>query len=406
MRAYERFIKYVKVNTMACGDSESVPSSKCQFDLASLVVDELKAVGVSNAFCDEKCYVYASIPATEGYESTPSIGFIAHLDTVDDFPGDTVKPKTIENYDGNDVELGAGRVLKVSDFPHLKGLAGRTLITTSGDTVLGSDDKAGVAEIITAVERIVKENIPHGKICIGFTPDEEIGRGADHFDVEGFGADFAYTVDGGEEGEVVYENFNAASAVFEINGFNIHPGSAKNKMINASLVACEINSMLPTGETPRDTEDYEGFYHLCELRGDVSFATLEYIVRDHSAECYNARCATLRHIEKLINEKYGDGTVKLTLREQYRNMLEKIVPCMHVVDTAVNATRALGVEPIIRPIRGGTDGARLSFMGLPCPNLGTGGYGCHGPYEHISAEGMDTVVEILLGIVRSYAENK
>lgn len=403
MRAYERFIEYVKIHTMGCEESETVPSTVRQFDLSKILVEELKKIGVENAFCDDKCYVYASIPATAGYENTPSVGFIAHVDTALDFSGENVEPKIIENYDGNDVELGSGRTLKVAEFSHLKSLKGRTLITASGDTLLGADDKAGVAEIVTLAERLINENIPHGKICIGFTPDEEIGRGADHFDIKRFGADFAYTVDGGPEGEVVYENFNAAGARFDITGVSIHPGHAKNMMVNAALVACEINSMLPAGDTPRDTEAYEGFYHLCDMKGSVTEATIEYIVRDHSAECYASRLATLRHIEKLINEKYGEGTVKLTIKEQYRNMAEKIIPCMHIVETALEASRSCGVEPVIEPIRGGTDGARLSFEGLPCPNLGTGGYGFHGPYEHITAEGMDTVVDILTEIVRIYS---
>lgn len=406
MRAYERFIKYVKIDTPACEASESVPSSACQFELARALVDELHEIGVDNAVCDEKCYVYASIPATEGYEGAASIGFIAHMDTVEDFPAEGIKPMIIEGYDGGDVELGNGRYLRVSEFPHLSGLKGRTLITASGDTILGADDKAGIAEIITLAETLVNGNIPHGKICIGFTPDEEIGRGADFFDVKRFGAEFAYTVDGGPEGEVVYENFNAAGAVFDIVGVNIHPGASKNKMVNAALVAFEINSMLPTGQTPRDTEGYEGFFHLCSMEGQVSSAKLEYIVRDHSFELFEAKLATLRHIEKLINEKYGQGTVKLTLREQYRNMLEKIKPCMHIIETACDATRQAGIEPRISPIRGGTDGARLSFEGLPCPNLGTAGYAGHGPYEHITAEGMDKVVEILVNIVQKYAEKK
>jgi len=403
MKAYERFLKYVKVHTMGCEESETVPSTSRQFDLAKILVEELKKIGVEDALCDDKCYVYASIPATDGCENAPSVGFIAHVDTALDFSGENVIPKIIENYDGNDVELGNGRTLKVSEFANLKSLKGRTLITASGDTLLGADDKAGVAEIITLAERLINDNIPHGKVCIGFTPDEEIGRGADHFDVKGFGADFAYTVDGGPEGEVVYENFNAYSARFDITGVSIHPGHAKNRMVNAGLVACEINSMLPSGETPRDTEGYEGFYHLCDIKGCVTEATLEYIVRDHNADCFAGRLATLRHIEKLINEKYGEGTVKLTLKEQYRNMAEKIAPCMHIVETAIEATKACGATPRIEPTRGGTDGARLSFEGLPCPNLGTGGYGFHGPYEHITAEGMDTVVDILTEIVKRYS---
>lgn len=398
MRAYERFLGYVKINTMSCEESDSVPSSARQFDLAHALVKELEAFGIE-AECDEKCYVYAHIDATAGLEGLPAVGFVSHLDTIPDFSGKNVCPRVIADYDGENVDLGYGRVLSPADFPHLSGLAGRTLITASGDTVLGADDKAGIAEIMTLVERLVKENIPHGRICIGFTPDEEIGRGADCFDVKRFGADFAYTVDGGPEGETEYENFNAASAEFSVTGFNIHPGSAKNKMINAALVACKINSMLPSGETPRDTEGYEGFFHLCSMKGDCSAATLDYIVRDHSAGSFDARLATLHHIEKLMNEKYGEGTVKLTVREQYRNMREKIEECMYVVDIACSAARDAGIEPLVIPVRGGTDGARLSFMGLPCPNLGTGGYACHGPFEHITAEGMDRVVDILVSVV-------
>lgn len=405
MRAYERFLGYVKMNTMSCEGSDTVPSSDHQFDLAHALVKELRSLGI-DAESDDKCYVYAHIDATDGLEALPSVGFIAHLDTIPDFSGENVLPKVIYDYDGGKVDLGHGRVLSPEAFPSLKALAGRTLITASGDTVLGADDKAGVAEIMTLAERIIFEKIPHGKICIGFTPDEEIGRGADCFDVDRFGADFAYTVDGGKEGEIDYENFNAASAEFSVKGFNIHPGSAKNKMINAALVACEINSMLPSGETPRDTEGYEGFFHLCSMKGDCSSASLDYIVRDHSAGNFESRLSTLRHIEKLMNEKYGEGTVSLDIREQYRNMREKIEECMYVVDIACDATREAGAEPLITPVRGGTDGARLSFMGLPCPNLGTGGYACHGPFEHITAEGMDKVVDILVSIVGQVADGK
>ena len=403
MKAYERFLKYARMHTTSDEISGTHPSSSIQFTLAHHLVEELKALGIS-AECDEYCYVYATIPATEGCENVPAIGFIAHMDTAPDFCGENVFPRIIESYDGEDVELGEGRVLKRSDFPHLAELKGRTLIVTDGKTLLGADDKAGIAEIMTLAETLIEKNLPHGKICIAFTPDEEIGEGADHFDVARFGADFAYTVDGDAEGGIEYENFNAAGAVFEINGFNIHPGSAKDKMINASLIAMEINSLLPADEIPSKTEGYEGFFHLTDMEGCVERATLKYIIRDHSAESFAMRCEKVRQIEKQINATYGDGTVVLTLKEQYRNMEEKIRPCFHVVETAKKAVLEAGLEPIIKPIRGGTDGARLSFEGLPCPNLGTGGYAFHGPYEHITVEGMDKAVEILLGIVRLYQE--
>ena len=403
MKAYERFLKYARMHTTSDEVSGTHPSSSIQFDLARLLVDELKAMGIS-AECDEYCYVYATIPATEGCENVPAIGFIAHMDTSPDFCGENVSPRIIENYDGEDVELGEGRILKRSDFPHLADLKGRTLIVTDGKTLLGADDKAGIAEIMTLAATLIEKDLPHGKICIAFTPDEEIGEGADHFDVARFGADFAYTADGDAEGGIEYENFNAAGAVFEINGFNIHPGSAKDKMINASLIAMEINSLLPADEIPSKTEGYEGFFHLTDMEGCVERATVKYIIRDHSAESFAKRCELARQIEKKINVAYGEGTVVLTLKEQYRNMEEMIRPCFHVVETAKKATLAAGIEPIIKPIRGGTDGARLSFEGLPCPNLGTGGYAFHGPYEHITVEGMDKAVEILLGIVKLYQE--
>ena len=401
MRAYERFLKYAKMHTTSDEGSGTHPSSSIQFALAHSLVDELKAMGIS-AECDEYCYVYATIPATKGCENVPAIGFIAHMDTSPDFCGENVSPRIIKNYDGEDVELGEGRILKRSDFPHLAELKGRTLIVTDGKTLLGADDKAGIAEIMTLAATLIEKELPHGKICIAFTPDEEIGEGADHFDVARFGADFAYTADGDVEGGIEYENFNAAGAVFEVNGFNIHPGSAKNKMINASLIAMEINSLLPADEIPSKTEGYEGFFHLTDMAGCVEHATVKYIIRDHSAESFAKRCETVRQIEKQINATYGEGTVVLTLKEQYRNMEEKIRPCFHVVETAKQATLAAGLKPVIKPIRGGTDGARLSFEGLPCPNLGTGGYAFHGPYEHITVEGMDKAVEILLGIVKLY----
>jgi len=407
MRAYERFLKYVKYHTTSDGDSGTHPSAEREFTLARALCEELCGIGCDNAYVSDNCYVYAKIPATKGYEAAPKIGFIAHIDTAPDFSGENVNPQLIENYNGEDIPLSdSGRVLSPKNFPSLKTLVGRTLITTDGKTLLGADDKAGVAEIMTAIEKIIKEGIPHGGISVAFTPDEEIGEGATLFDVAGFGADFAYTVDGGAEGSLEYENFNAASADFTVNGLNVHPGSAKDTMINASLVAMEINSMLPEYETPSHTDGYLGFYHLTDMKGNVERATLSYIVRDHDRDIYEKRKETLREIEAKINKKYGTGTAILTLKDSYRNMKEKILPCMHLVETATEAARLAGAEPVTEPIRGGTDGARLSFMGLPCPNLGTGGYAFHGPYEHISAEGMDIATEIILNIIKIYSKKQ
>lgn len=401
----QRFLRYVKVHTKSDDNSTTTPTTACQFALADMLADELRAMGCVNVRRDDVCYVYAEIPATAGYEDKHTLGFIAHMDTSPDFCGEGVNPQIIENYNGEDLPLGnSGRVLSKALFPHLPTLAGRTLITTDGNTLLGADDKAGVSEIMALAERIIEENIPHGKIVIGFTPDEEVGSGADHFDVEGFGADFAYTVDGGVEGSLEYENFNACAAKFVVNGVNVHPGASKNVMKNSMLVAMEINSMLPTADIPALTEGYEGFFHLTDMSGNVERSELDYIVRDHDENMFEARKTILCHIEKTINEKYGEGTVELTIREQYRNMKEQILPCMHLVDTAVEAAEKCGVKATIEAIRGGTDGARLSFMGLPCPNLGTAGYAFHGPYEHITVEGMQKQVEILTEIVKMYAQ--
>ncbi len=406
MKTHERFLNYVRIHTASSEDSTTVPTTARQFDLAKMLVEELHALGIENARVDDKCYVYASIPATAGCENAPALGFIAHMDTVPDFSGENVQPRIIENYDGGEVVLGSsGRTLSPEKLPHLPMLKGRTLIVTDGTTVLGGDDKAGIAEIITAVERILSENTPHGKICIGFTPDEEVGSGADNFDVAAFGADFAYTVDGGIEGEIEYENFNAAGAKVVVNGFNIHPGDSKNKMINALLVAMEFNSMLPA-ETPSNTEGYEGFFHLTDMGGSVEKCEMSYILRDHSSEIMTARKANMEHAAKILNERYGAGTVELNMRDQYRNMKEKIEPCMHLIENAIAAAKELGIEPRVQPIRGGTDGARLSFMGLPCPNLGTGDFACHGPYEHVTVEGMEKCTEMVIKLVEKYAKLK
>lgn len=404
MTLLERFIEYVKIPTSSDFASNSTPTTEKQFVLADKLVSELREMGVADAHRDDKCYVYAHLPATPGYEDKKRLGFIAHLDTSPDYPDSPVNPRIHEKYDGKDVILGHGRTLSVKDFPHLKLLKGRTLITTDGSTLLGADDKAGIAEIMHTVQRIIKEDISHGPVSIAFTPDEECGTSADNFDVEKFGAELAYTVDGGSEGEIVYENFNASSASFEINGYNIHPGAAKNRMINAALVAMEINAMLPAGDTPRGTEGYEGFFHLTDMKGNVESAALNYLIRDHSAHNFDFRKETLNHIEKLINEKYGEGTAILTIKDSYRNMEEMIRPVFEVVENAEKAIVVTGLEPIHSPVRGGTDGARLSFMGLPTPNLGTGGYAFHGPYEHITVEGMELAAQIVLNIIRIYAE--
>ena len=405
MKAYERLLKYVAVHTASDEESTTVPTAAREFDLANLLVGELKAIGVEDAAVDDMCYVYGTLPATPGYEHAARLGLIAHMDTAPDFSGENVRPRIIEHYDGGDVELGtSGRTLSVAQFPHLPALAGRTLIVTDGTTLLGADDKAGVAEIVTMLEEIIKEGMPHGKISVGFTPDEEVGSGADHFDVARFGADFGFTCDGGAEGELEYENFNAAGATFTIRGFNIHPGEAKGKMINARQLACEINGMLPKGQTPRDTEGYQGFWHLVDLSGTTEQASLSYIIRDHDFASFEMRKEMLEKIAAVMNDTYGAGTVELSIRDQYRNMKEKIEPCMHLIENAKRAMLEAGVTPRVQPIRGGTDGARLSYMGLPCPNLGTGGYAFHGPYEHITVEGMDACVRVLKNLVALYRD--
>lgn len=406
MRAYERLLKYVVVHTTSDENAETVPSTDREFALAKLLCDEMKELGIADAAVDEHCYVTGHIPPTPGYEDRMRLGFIAHMDTAPDCSGENVKPQVIPDYDGKDVPLGGGLTLTVRQFPHLSALKGRTLITTDGTTLLGADDKSGIAEILTMVETIMKEDIPHGGISVAFTPDEEIGHGASLLDIPAFGVDAAYTVDGGAENEIEYENFNAAKAEFAVTGISVHPGDAKDRMINAALIACEIASMLPAAETPAHTEKREGFYHLTDIAGDVEHAKLFYIVRDHDAALFEGRLNTLRLIERTMNERYGAGTVTLTITEQYRNMLEKIRPHMHLVETVKRCIEAQGLEVIDRPVRGGTDGARLSFRGLPCPNIGTGGYAFHGPYEHITAEGMDAVVRILCGIVGEYAQRK
>lgn len=403
MRAYERFLNYVKVHTTSDGESMTHPSSMIQFDLANVLVEEMKALGIEDARVDDKCYVYGTIPASEGFEGAKPLGFIAHMDTAPDASGKDVKPVLHENYDGEDVLLpGSGAYMTVKQFPFLKEMKGQTLITTDGTTLLGADDKAGIAEILTMAERIMTENIPHGKICIGFTPDEEVGQGADFFDIPEFGAAYAYTVDGGDVGEVEYENFNAASATVYFHGVSVHPGSAKDTMINAQNVAMDFHMALPKYERPEHTEWKEGFYHLSDMSGDVTEAKLVYIIRDHDVCKFAEKKDTMLHIAARLNAQYGLGTVEVVLKDSYANMLEQIKPHFHLIESAREAIQKAGLEPRETPVRGGTDGARLSYMGLPCPNLGTGGFNFHGLLECITAEKMDQSVGILLNLVEIY----
>ena len=405
MRAYERFLNYVPVWTTSDETSDTVPSADRELVLARMLVEEMKGLGIADARVDDKGYVYGHIPATPGCEDKPSLGLVAHMDTVADASGENIKPQIIENYDGKDVVLkGSGDILKVDEFPYLAELKGRTLITTDGTTLLGADDKAGIAEILTVAEEIIKEGPPHGKICIGFTPDEEIARGAKHFDVEGFGADYAYTLDGDEEGEIQFENFNASTAFITIHGVSVHTGSAKDVMVNSQTIATEIHQMLPVNERPETTEGYEGFYHLVSVQGNVTTTKMKYFIRDFDRRSFDARAQKLRDIAEEMNKKYGEGKVKVEIVESYYNMREKIEPCMQLIDYAKAAIEHAGITPIVSPVRGGTDGARLSFKGLPCPNLGTGGHAFHGVFEHITVEGMDKAVLIVKDIIRQFAE--
>ena len=405
MRAYERFLDYAKIYTTSDDHSTSHPSTARQFDLARLLEGQMKELGLQEVRVDENCYVYGVLPATPGLEDKPAIGLIAHMDTAPDAPGENVKPQVIENYDGGDVLFtGTGEYMRVAQFPELADWKGQTLITADGTTLLGADDKAGIAEILTAVERLQKEDIAHGKVCVAFTPDEEVGQGADLFDVKGFGADYAYTVDGGDVGELEYQNFNAASAFVTVHGFSVHPGSAKDLMKNAQTIAMEFAAALPAEEVPEHTEGFEGFFHLYQMSGDVTTAKLHYIIRDHDGEKFAARKALMEEITARLNAEHGAGTVVLELKDSYYNMEEKVKPHFHLIENAEKAIREAGLEARIVPIRGGTDGARLSFMGLPCPNLGTGGFNFHGPCEYITAEKMDQSVQIILNIISIYAE--
>ena len=392
----ERFLRYVQVETTSCEANECCPSTPGQKVLGEMLANELTAMGVQGAFMDEHGYVYGFIPA-KGKTGAPAIGLIAHMDTSDAVPGAT-RPRVIPSYDGGVIRLENG--VEISGFDFLESLKGQELIVTSGDSVLGADDKAGVAEIMTLCERMLAPDAPdHGKICIAFTPDEEIGRGTDWFDVPGFGADFAYTVDGGALGELEYECFNAASCVVRVKGFSIHPGSAKDQMINASLVAMEFAAMLPPWERPEHTEGYEGFYHLTGMSGDEEAAELRYILRDHDSAKLETKKAMMDAACEMLNKHYGAGTVSVELKDSYRNMKEIVEQYPEIIDRAKNAFAANGIEPIVRPIRGGTDGAWLSFKGLPCPNLSTGGYNFHGRKELIPVPAMEKMVDMLVSLV-------
>lgn len=405
-KVVERFLNYVKYDTKSDEESNTVPTTKGQLELAKVIAEELKAIGLSNVILDDNGYVYATLPANVE-KNIPTIGFIAHMDTSPDMSGTNVNLQLVDNYDGKDIILNQEKniILSPKDFPELQDYIGQTLITTDGTTLLGADDKAGIAEIITAMEYLLAHpEIEHGTIKVGFTPDEEVGRGANHFDVEGFAADFAYTLDGGPTGELEYENFNAAGAKVFIKGRNVHPGTAKNKMINSILIANEYIGLIPEHQTPADTDGYEGFYHLNNMNGEVEQTVLHYIIRDFDKATFEERKHKMLEIASVLNQKYGENTVTVALKDQYFNMKEKIEPVKHIVDTAFQAMEEVGVKPLVKPIRGGTDGARLSYMGLPTPNIFTGGHNYHGKYEYIPTQSMEKAVEVILKIVELYTK--
>lgn len=399
-RVMNRFLRYIKFETTSDESSNTIPSSKKQLEFAKILGAELEEIGLKDVSVDDNGYVMATLPSNME-KKVPTIGFIAHMDTSPDMSGKNVEPKIIKDYDGNNIVLNEEKniILSVDDFPDIKNYIGETIITTDGTTLLGADNKAGVAEIITAIEYLINNpEIPHGTIKIGFTPDEEIGRGADHFDVEKFNADFAYTIDGGPIGELEYENFNAASAKISIQGTNIHPGTAKNMMINSMLIGMELNSMLPANERPEYTENYEGFYHLVRFNGSVEKTEMAYIIRDHDMDKFNSKKKIMEKIVEFLNYKY-DNIITLNIEDSYYNMKKKIEPVMEIIQLAKRAMEELDITPIISPIRGGTDGARLSYMGLPCPNLFTGGHNYHGKYEYIPVSSMEKAVELILKII-------
>ena len=401
----DKFLRYIAIDTQSDPESESQPSSAKQLDLLKLLRNELSGMGI-DATLDEYGYVMASIPSNCG-KDVPAVGFIAHVDTSPDASGAHIKPQIIENYDGSDIPLKGvpGLALKTSDFPELAEYKGQTIITTDGTTLLGADDKAGIAEIMCMAEYVMEHpEFRHGPIKIGFTPDEEIGRGVVKFDVARFGAKYAYTMDGGKIGELEYENFNAASATIHIQGRNIHPGYAKGKMLNAILVGMELNSLLPAEQRPEYTDGYEGFFHITDFRGTVEEASFSYIIRDHDIDLYEKRKKTIQDCVAFINSKYGEGVATVEIRHQYYNMRKEVEPHYHIIEKAVKAMEMEGITPIIRPIRGGTDGANLSFMGLPCPNIFAGGHNFHGKLEFVPVESMEKAVKVILNIISQFAE--
>lgn len=402
----DRFLRYIAVDTASDPESASQPSTNKQFVLLDMLKKELEAMGVE-ATLDQYGYVMASIPSNVEGKEIPALGFIAHVDTAPDAPGAGIKPQIIENYDGSDITVNAekGIYLRVKDFPELPDYKGNTIITTDGTTLLGADDKAGVAEIMAAVEYIVTHpEFKHGDIKIGFTPDEEIGRGVDYFDVEKFGAKYAYTLDGGQIGELEYENFNAAGAKIHIQGCNIHPGYAKDKMLNAIIIAAELNALLPAEQRPEHTEGYEGFFHITSFQGTVEEANTQYIIRDHDFDKFEEKKKVMTEAVAQINAKYGEGVATLDMKDQYYNMRKEVEPHYHIIETAIKAMEEAGVKPNVKPIRGGTDGARLSFMGLPCPNIFAGGHNFHGKLEYVPVESMEKASQVMLNIIRLYAE--
>lgn len=398
----KRFLKYVSFDTQSDENSNTYPSTAKQLELANYLVEELKTLGLTDAAVDQYGYVTATLPGNVQGKDIPVIGFLAHMDTSPEFPGANVKPRIIENYDGQStIELGAERVLSPEEFPHLRNYAGKTLITTDGTTLLGADDKAGIAEIVTAVEYLLEHpEIEHGTIKVGFTPDEEVGRGVDYFDVKKFGADFAFTLDGGECGELSYETFNAAQAKVIVHGKSIHPGEAKNKMKNAILLAMDYINQMPPAEVPAHTEGYEGFYHVYHIEGSVDRAVLTWIIRDHHRDRFEERKTYMVNAAQWMNKKYGDGTFEIDVKDQYYNLYELLKDKPEIIELAKKAMKEAGIDPIIRPVRGGTDGSRLTFMGLPTPNLFTGGHNYHGPYEYIVVESMEKAVEVVVNIVK------